>query len=112
MLANLFVMHAPHHHADCMLMSPAVLCAQGIRVKQQPWRGALKIVELVCCQKELHATQSSSQISSSSGEADGKAGTGAAARVLSLNLQTGVLSSWDSSRQSRVKRDRKLPGWV
>jgi hypothetical protein len=83
--------------------------AQGIRVKGQPWRGALNIVELMCCQRELHAMRSSSLLSS--GEADGFAGAGSA-RALSLNLQTGVLSTWDSSRQSRVRPDQKLPAWA
>ena len=77
---------------------------QGIRVSGQPWRGALKIAELICCQKELHAMRSGSK-------ADGETDAGAP-RVLSLNLQTGVLSVWDRSRLSRVRPDMTLPGWA
>ena len=69
----------------------------------------MKIVELICCQRELHSLFSSS--SAGSCEAGGQASSeGAAPRVLSLNLLSGVLSAWDSSRERRVREDRKLPG--
>ena len=80
-------------------------------MSQQPWRGALKIVELICCQKELDASRAWSSHSAGSSQAGGQASEGAAPRVLSLNLQTGVLSAWDSSRERRVQEDLFMPGW-